>query len=87
MKDYLSDENAQNPEQIAQKKELGRIALNALMKLSEDQRAILVLRDIEGMNYARIAVVLNVQLGTVRSRLSRARNNLKQIVEAYIDEG
>ena len=87
LKDYLSDEKAQDPEEVAQNRELGQIALEALNRLSEEQRAVLVLRDIEGMNYARIAVVLNVQLGTVRSRLSRARGSLKQIMEAFVNEG
>jgi len=87
LKDYLSDEHVPDPEEVAQNRELGQIALEALNSLSEDQRAVLVLRDIEGMNYARIAVVLNVQLGTVRSRLSRARSSLKQIMEAFVNEG
>ncbi len=87
LKEYLSDNNSPNPEEVAQNKELGQIALKALMMLGEDQRAVLVLRDIEGMNYAGIAVVLNVQLGTVRSRLSRARSSLRQIVEAFTNEG
>jgi len=43
-----------------------------------------VLRDIEGMNYARIAKVLDIELGTVRSRLSRARSKLRQILEAIL---
>jgi len=87
LKDYLSDEDVPDPEEVAQNKELGQIALEALNRLTEEQRAVLVLRDIEGMKYARIAVVLNVQLGTVRSRLSRARSSLKQIMEAFLDEG
>ena len=54
------------------------------MKLDEPQRTVVVLRDIEGMNYAQIADVLNIELGTVRSRLSRARGRLKQILEASL---
>jgi RNA polymerase sigma-70 factor (ECF subfamily) len=52
------------------------------MKLDDAQRAVVVLRDIEGMNYAQIAEVLDIELGTVRSRLSRARTNLREIMEA-----
>jgi RNA polymerase sigma-70 factor (ECF subfamily) len=61
--------------------------MDALLKLEEPQRAVVVLRDIEGMNYTEIADVLNIELGTVRSRLSRARSNLREILEAMINEG
>jgi RNA polymerase sigma-70 factor (ECF subfamily) len=54
------------------------------MKLDEPQRMVLVLRDIEGMNYAQIAEVLNIELGTLKSRLSRARGNLKDILEMML---
>jgi RNA polymerase sigma-70 factor (ECF subfamily) len=54
------------------------------MKLDDEHRAVLVLRDIEGMKYARIAEVLDIELGTVKSRLSRARSNLRKIMEAIL---
>jgi RNA polymerase sigma-70 factor (ECF subfamily) len=41
---------------------------------------VIVLRDIEGMNYAQISQVLEVELGTVKSRLSRARGVLREIL-------
>jgi len=69
---------------MAQNKELYEIAVESLMKLDDAQRAVVVLRDIEGMNYARIAKVLDIELGTVRSRLSRARSKLRQILEAIL---
>ena len=47
-------------------------------------RAVIILRDIENMDYAQIAKVLEIELGTVKSRLSRARNNLKEILEQII---
>ncbi len=51
------------------------------MGLDEEHRAVIVLRDIEGMSYARIAEVLDIELGTVRSRLSRARSKMRDILE------
>ena len=48
----------------------------------KNNRTIIVLRDIEGMDYEQIAEVLNMELGTVKSRLSRARAALRQILEA-----
>ena len=82
LKDFLSDESAIDPAVLAQRRELCDLAMQSLLKLEEPQRAVMVLRDIEGMNYAQIADVLNIELGTVRSRLSRARSHLREILEA-----
>jgi RNA polymerase sigma-70 factor (ECF subfamily) len=84
LKEYLSDDSSPDPAVVAANKELCKIVLRALMKLGDEQRAVVVLRDIEGMNYAQIAEVLDIELGTVRSRLSRARSNLREIMEAIL---
>ena len=82
LKEFLGDDSSPDPVVVAQNKELGELIVKAMMKLDDAQRAVVVLRDIEGMNYARIAEVLDVGIGTVKSRLSRARSNLKEILEA-----
>ncbi len=82
LKEFLADDSSPNPAVVAANKELSEIVVDALMKLREEQRVVVVLRDIEGMNYAQIAEVLDIALGTVRSRLSRARSNLREIIEA-----
>lgn len=87
LRDVLSDDRAVDPAMVAQSRELCDLAMDALLKLEEPQRAIIVLRDIEGMNYTEIADVLNVELGTVRSRLSRARGSLREILETMVNEG
>jgi RNA polymerase sigma-70 factor (ECF subfamily) len=84
LKDLLSDESAVDPAVLAQSRELCELAKKSLLRLEEPQRAVVVLRDIEGMDYAQIADVLNIELGTVRSRLSRARSNLRDILEAML---
>ncbi len=53
----------------------------ALLKLSDDHRTILVLREMEGHAYEEIAEVLQISIGTVRSRLSRARTQLRVTLE------
>ena len=78
----LRDEKSPDPAQIAENRELCRLVQVALDKLDDEQKTIIVLRDIEGMDYAQIAEVLAVELGTVKSRLSRARAALRQILEA-----
>ena len=84
LKELLSDSSSPDPAAVAQNKELSRMVLETLMKLDDAQRTVVVLRDIEGMNYAEIARVLGVELGTVKSRLSRARSNLREILESML---
>jgi RNA polymerase sigma-70 factor (ECF subfamily) len=84
LKEFLSDDSSPDPATVAQSKEQYEIVVKALTKLDDDQKAVIVLRDIEGMSYAQIAEVLNVELGTVKSRLSRGRNNLREILETML---
>ena len=84
LKDLLTDDSCPDPAVLAQNKELCEIVMQSLMKLDDAHRVVVVLRDIEGMNYARIAEVLDIELGTVKSRLSRARSNLRKIMEAIL---
>ncbi len=84
LKEFLADDSSPDPAAAAQNKELVEITVKALMKLDDWQRAVIVLRDIEGMNYAQIADVLGIEQGTVKSRLSRARSSLKEILEAIV---
>jgi RNA polymerase sigma-70 factor (ECF subfamily) len=81
LRDVLSDDRVVDPAVLAQNHELCELAKQSLLELEEPQRAVVVLRDIEGMDYAQIADVLNIELGTVRSRLSRARSNLREVLE------
>lgn len=53
----------------------------AISELGEEHREIIVLRDIEGMSYAEIGEALGLEAGTVKSRLYRARNTLKEILQ------
>lgn len=82
LKRVLCDVDSPDPVAIAANRELCDLVITAIMKLDDDQRAVLVLRDIEGMTYAQITEVLDIELGTVKSRLSRARGNLREILEA-----
>jgi RNA polymerase sigma-70 factor (ECF subfamily) len=84
LKTILSSDNSPDPAAVAANKELWQIVLKALNKLDDAQRAVIVLRDIEGMNYAQISEVLEIELGTVKSRLSRARGVLREILEAIV---
>jgi RNA polymerase sigma-70 factor, ECF subfamily len=72
------------PEQMLQSKEQETAIQQALGRLSKDHRSIIVLRDIEGFSYNEIADVLGVSIGTVKSRLARARSDLKKSLMRYL---
>ena len=80
---YVADAGP-TPEQILQAKEQETAIQQALGKLSSDHRSIIVLRDIEGFSYNEIADVLGVSIGTVKSRLARARGDLKKSLVRYL---
>jgi len=84
LKEFLADTTSPDPVVLAQNKEIYKFVFRAMMKLNNDQRAVVVLCDIEGMNYAQIADVLEVELGTVKSRLARGRRNLKEILDTVL---
>jgi RNA polymerase sigma-70 factor (ECF subfamily) len=81
LKKFLSDETSPDPALVAQNKELLRLLQESLTELDEPHRAVIVLRDIEQMTYDQIAKVLNLEMGTVKSRLNRARCNLRELLE------
>lgn len=66
---------------VEQDEERRRVA-DALAELEPEQRAMLVLRDVRGLEYEHIAEVLGVPLGTVKSRIFRARAALRAVLEA-----
>ncbi len=81
---FLADQSAADPAVLAEDAEIGEIVLAALVNLEDHHRAVMVLRDIEGMNYSEIAETLRIEVGTVKSRLSRARANLREILKAVL---
>jgi RNA polymerase sigma-70 factor, ECF subfamily len=56
----------------------------AIAELSDERRMVVVLRDLEGLSYEEIAAALDLELGTVRSRLHRARMDLKEKLERFL---
>ena len=72
------------PEEVLQAKEREDAIQQALRRLSHEHRSIIVLRDIEGFSYTEIADVLGISMGTVKSRLARARADLKKSLMRYL---
>ena len=86
LKEFLRDQTAPDPAALSQNTELCSLVMKMLGQLSDEHRAVLVLRDIEGMDYARIAQTLNIGVGTVKSRISRARSDLRELLESVLNE-
>ncbi len=66
------------PDEALARKEQGQILHDAIDKLPFDQRTILLLKEIEGLSYEEISTTLDLPLGTVKSRLARARESLRE---------
>ena len=73
----------ESPDKRMTRSEDVQLVHRALAELTEDHRSILVLREMEDMAYEEIADVLRISIGTVRSRLNRARFALKQQLEKF----
>lgn len=71
------------PERHAIQSEQRRTLERAIAELPEDMRAAVVLRDIQGLAYDEIASALNVNVGTVKSRISRGRERLREKLSAH----
>ena len=72
----------ENPEQHAQRSELNNAIQDCINDLPDDQRVIAVLSDVESYAYQEIADITGLPLGTVKSRLSRARSRLRECLRA-----
>lgn len=69
------------PESTLEQKELSAMLQKAIDQLSENHRSVLVLRDVEGLPYKDIAQTLGCTEGTMKSRLKRAREALRNILK------
>ena len=75
---------ADRADTVAERKMLSAVITRALESLSAEYRAAFVLREYHGLEYTEIAAALDIDLGTVKSRLNRARSRLrKALVEIY----
>ena len=70
-----------NPEVLLEKKMVQQLIQRGLLKLKEDQRELLVLRDLQGYSYEEMGETLGLPEGTIKSKLHRARMDLKEVLE------
>jgi len=76
----FADEQTGDPSKPLVEKERDQIIQEALLKLEANHRQVILLRDLEGLSYDEIARILDVPSGTVKSRLHRARDELRQLL-------
>lgn len=74
-------DDAEPPEEVALRHELGEMLQQAINLLPPEQQMVLILSDTEGFSYQEIADITASSLGTVKSRLNRARTKLRDILQ------
>ena len=72
----------ERPEEYTERQEMARVIQAGIETLPPDQRITLVLSDVQGMSYQEIAETMDVSLGTVKSRLARARGKLRDYLRS-----
>ncbi|MBI3321894.1 MAG: sigma-70 family RNA polymerase sigma factor [Candidatus Omnitrophica bacterium] len=73
-----------SPRAVARRQEQGDLVREALRQLRETERIVIVLRDLQGCSYEEIAAMLRCPMGTVKSRLNRARWNLRTLLNGKL---
>jgi len=79
--DPLDESDSVRPGHALEQAEQERRIRKALNQLSPEHRAVLILKDMEGQKYEVMAEILEVPIGTIRSRLHRARTELRELLE------
>lgn len=85
--DRLAHDSSPSPPQDLEKREQAEQVVAALGRLDAEYRAVLVMRDIEGFDYQQMADILGLPLGTLKSRLFRARLALRDELQGYLGNG
>jgi len=82
--DRVARDRGEGPGEQLERRERDQQVLAALGRLDAEYRAVLVMRDIEGFDYQQMAEILGLPLGTLKSRLFRARLALRDELKSYL---
>lgn len=74
------------PDEVALIQELDQLVKKAMAQLPEQFRTAIVLRELRGLSYEEIAESISCELGTVKSRIARARARLQEVLTPYLDK-
>ena len=75
-----------SPDRLYESKQMGHALQKSLTLLSPKLRAVIILKEIEGLSYEEIAEVLDTSIGTVKSRISRAREEFRKLMEEFREQ-
>ena len=81
---FLQAGSGGNPADIYEREEKERAVRDGIARLPEDERILIVLRDIEGRSYEEIAGITDLKEGTVKSRISRGRHRLREYLKGVM---
>ena len=84
---YKVADEKENIEEKILRKERNKIIYDCIGRLSEVHRKFIVLRDLEGLSYQQISNILNMNIGTVKSGINRARGKLTALIREYENRG
>ncbi len=79
------EDNTYRPDDLYRKRHLKSQVDHAVEQLPEHHRTVFILREMEGKTYEEIAEITDTNLGTVKSRLNRARNSFAKIIQPVLD--
>ena len=79
---WMADDDP-SPEEALERRELDRAVQNCLQGLDDDFRAVVVMIDLQGMDYLEVSESMNKPLGTIKSRLARARLKLRDCLHRF----
>ncbi len=79
------EDSSSRPDDLYRKRHLRELVEQSVSQLPEHHRVVFVLRELEGKTYEEIAEITGCNLGTVKSRLNRARNNFATIIAPHLD--
>ncbi|HVZ77232.1 MAG TPA: sigma-70 family RNA polymerase sigma factor [Gemmatimonadaceae bacterium] len=79
------EDTSSRPDDLFRKRHLRELVEQTVEQLPEHHRQVFVLRELEGKSYEEIADITSCNLGTVKSRLNRARNAFAAIIEPWVD--
>jgi RNA polymerase sigma-70 factor (ECF subfamily) len=79
-------DQAAGPDELCQRKELNQVVQKSISSLPQQFKTAIILRELEGLSYEEIAQITHTDLGTVKSRISRARAKIQNILVPYLHD-